>query len=263
MKVYFIGAGPGDPELITVKGQRLLREAEVVIYAGSLVNPALLSWARPEARIYDSSSLTLEEIIDLMEKAVRRGQKVARLHTGDTSLYSAIQEQIEALEARGIPYEIVPGVSSFSAAAAAVRKEFTLPGQSQTLILTRRAGRTPVPEAENLAALSLHQASLCLFLSAHCLKEAAQELATGYGLEAPAALVYKASWPEERILYGSLADIADRAQKEGIERTALLLVGDFLRGRGQRSRLYHPAFSHGFRRKKDEASHHHLDETGP
>ncbi|MGB9860537.1 MAG: precorrin-4 C(11)-methyltransferase [Moorellaceae bacterium] len=263
MKVYFVGAGPGDPELLTIKGQRLLREAEVIIYAGSLVNPVLLAWARPGAAIYDSASLTLEEILDLMEQAVKRGQKVVRLHTGDPSLYGAIQEQMEALDMRGIPYEIVPGVSSFAAAAAAVGREFTVPGGSQTLILTRRGGRTPVPPAENLANLSRYRASLCLFLSAQSFAEAAAELATGYGKDTPAAVVYKASWPEEKVIYGTLENIAAKAQEEGIQRMALLLVGDFLRGASTRSCLYHPEFSHGYRRKKDAHSHCDSDQTRP
>ncbi|MGI9953213.1 precorrin-4 C(11)-methyltransferase [Moorellaceae bacterium AZ2] len=262
MKVYFVGAGPGDPELITVKGRRLLKRAGVIIYAGSLVNPALLAWARPQAACYDSSSLTLEEIIELMERAVRQGQKVVRLHTGDPSLYGALQEQMEALDARGIPYEVVPGVSSFAAAAAAVGREFTVPGQSQTLILTRRGGRTPVPQAENLTALSTHRASLCLFLSAHCLEEAVAELAVGYGKSAPAAVVYKASWPEEKVIYGSLEDIAAKARQEGIQRTALLLVGDFLKGAARRSYLYDPGFEHGYRRKRHAHSYCSPDPSG-
>ncbi|MDN5345168.1 MAG: precorrin-4/cobalt-precorrin-4 C11-methyltransferase [Clostridia bacterium] len=247
MKVYFVGAGPGDPELITVKGRRLLEEADVVIYAGSLVNPEILRYAAPGARLYNSAALTLEEILAIMQSAVAKGEKVVRLHTGDPSLYGAIQEQIDALEEQGLPYEIVPGVSSFAAAAAAVKREFTLPGLSQTLILTRRAGRTPVPAAEGLPALSCHRASLCLFLSSQDLAAAATELARGYGEATPAAVVYKASWPEERVIYGTLADIAARAREAGIDRTALLLVGDFLGGSYQRSRLYDPDFSHSFR----------------
>ncbi|HBT47331.1 MAG TPA: precorrin-4 C(11)-methyltransferase [Peptococcaceae bacterium] len=248
MKVYFVGAGPGDPELITVKGRRLLAQAGVVIYAGSLVNPALLAWAHPEAVCYDSSSLTLEEIVEIMEGGVRQGREVVRLHTGDPSLYGALQEQIEALKARGIPYEVVPGVSSFSAAAATLGREFTVPGGSQTLILTRRGGRTPVPPEEDLKTLGAHRASLCLFLSAHCLEEAAAELAHGYGRQAPAAVVYKASWPEEKVLWGTLEDIGIKARQACIDRTALLLVGDFLAGPYRRSCLYHPAFGHGYRK---------------
>ncbi|MBC7325888.1 MAG: precorrin-4 C(11)-methyltransferase [Moorella sp. (in: Bacteria)] len=247
MKVYFVGAGPGDPELITVKGRRLLEEAGVIIYAGYLVNPRVLKYASPGARLYNSASLTLEEVLAIMEEAVAGGIKVVRLHTGDPSLYGALQEQVDALDRLGIPYEIVPGVSSFSAAAAAVKRELTLPGISQTLILTRRAGRTPVPPGERLPDLSRHRASLCLFLSSQDLAAATAELARGYGETTPAVVVYKASWPEEKVVRGTLADIAVKAGEAGIERTALLLVGDFLAGDYQRSRLYDPAFSHGFR----------------
>ncbi|WP_338825567.1 Cobalt-precorrin-4 C(11)-methyltransferase [Moorella humiferrea] len=248
MKVYFVGAGPGDPELITVKGRRLLEEADVVIYAGSLVNPEILKYARPEARLYNSASLTLEEVLAIIREAVSEGKRVVRLHTGDPSLYGAIQEQMDALESLGIPYEIVPGVSSFAAAAAAVKREFTLPGVSQTVILTRRTGRTPVPAGENLPDLSRHRASLCLFLSSRDLEAATAELALGYGNETPAAVVYKASWPEERVIYGTLGNIAAKSREAGIERTALLLVGDFLSGPYRRSCLYNPAFSHGYRK---------------
>ncbi|BCV21180.1 precorrin-4 C(11)-methyltransferase [Moorella sp. Hama-1] len=251
MKVYFVGAGPGDPELITVKGRRLLGEAGVVIYAGSLINPEILKYVAPGAACYDSASLTLEEVLTLIQQAIARGQIVVRLHTGDPSLYGAIQEQMDALARLGIPFEVVPGVSSFAAAAAAVGREFTLPGVSQTLILTRRGGRTPVPAKESLPELSRHQASLCLFLSSQSLVAASAELAGGYGVETPAAVVYKASWPEERVIKGTLGDIAAKAGAAGIDRTALLLVGDFLAGEYERSRLYDPAFSHGYRGVKD------------
>ncbi|OIQ08872.1 cobalt-precorrin-4 C(11)-methyltransferase [Moorella thermoacetica] len=247
MKVYFVGAGPGDPELITVKGRRLLGEAGVIIYAGSLVNPEILKYAAPGAVRYDSASLTLEEVLAIIRRAIAGGQVVVRLHTGDPSLYGAIQEQMDALERIGIPYEIVPGVSSYAAAAAAIGREYTLPGVSQTLILTRRGGRTPVPEMESLTELSRHRASLCLFLSSQSLAAATAELASGYGPETPAAVVYKASWPEEKVIRGTLGDIAAKAREAGIERTALLLVGDFLAGDYKRSRLYDPAFSHGYR----------------
>ncbi|MGI9860315.1 precorrin-4 C(11)-methyltransferase [Moorella naiadis] len=251
MKVYFVGAGPGDPELITVKGRRLLGEAGVVIYAGSLINPEILQYAAPGATCYDSASLTLEEVLTLMQQSITRGEMVVRLHTGDPSLYGAIQEQMDALARLGIPFEVVPGVSSFAAAAAAVEREFTLPGVSQTLILTRRGGRTPVPAQESLPELSRHRASLCLFLSSQSLATATAELAGGYGVETPAAVVYKASWPEKKVVRGTLGDIASLAQAAGIERTALLLVGDFLAGGYERSRLYDPAFSHGYRGAKD------------
>jgi len=247
MKVYFVGAGPGDPELITVKGRRLLAAAGVVIYAGSLVNPEVLKYTPPGAALYNSASLTLEEVIALIRQAIAAGKTVVRLHTGDPSLYGAVQEQMDALAANDIPYEIVPGVSSFAAAAATVRREFTLPGVSQTVIITRRAGRTAVPAGESLPDLSRHRASLCLFLSSHDLAAATAELAGGYGENTPAAVVYKASWPEERVIHGTLGDIAARAHEAGIERTALLLVGDFLAGSYQRSSLYDPAFHHGCR----------------
>ncbi|MCG9967327.1 precorrin-4 C(11)-methyltransferase [Pelotomaculum terephthalicicum JT] len=252
MKVCFVGAGPGDPELITVKGQKLLARADLIIYAGSLVNPELLNNARPQARCFNSAGMTLEEMLDLMAEAVARGELVVRLHTGDPSLYGAVQEQMDGLAQRGVPFEVVPGVSSFAAAAAAVRREFTLPGVSQTLILTRHEGRTPVPPEEGLAALAGHHASLCLFLSAGSLAAAAAELARGYGPDTPAALVYKASWPEEKVIRGTLADIARRAAAAGINRTALLLTGDFLSAPYRRSSLYDPEFEHSFRGKKDE-----------
>jgi precorrin-4/cobalt-precorrin-4 C11-methyltransferase len=252
VKVYFVGAGPGDPELITVRGKRLLEGAEVVIYAGSLVNPAVLQYAA-KASLYDSSALTLEEIVDLMERSVAQGKTVVRLHSGDPTVYGAIQEQIERLEERGIPYEIVPGVSSFTSAAAVLGKELTSPGLSQTVILTRAAGRTPVPEAESLASLAGHRCTLCLFLSSRRLKEAARELAQGYGEDAPAALVYRASWPDQKVLVGTLKDLPSAARAQGIDRTALLLVGGFLSVKGRRSKLYHPDFYHGFRRDADAA----------
>lgn len=249
MKVYFVGAGPGDPELITVKGMRLLRQAEVVIYAGSLVNPALLAYA-PRAACYDSARLTLEEIVELMVRGVEAGKTVVRLHSGDPSLYGALQEQLRALEEWGVAYEIVPGVSSFTAAAAALAAELTQPGVSQTVILTRLGGRTPVPESESLSSLARHRASLCLFLSAHLLEPAAEALRAGYGEDVPAALVYRASWPDQGVVRGELGDVVQRARAAGLDRTALLLVGQFLRGGGERSRLYHPHFRHGFRREK-------------
>ena len=248
MKVYFIGAGPGDPELMTVKAARILGEAEVVIYAGSLVNPAVLRYVRGGAEIMNSAAMTLEEIIARMEEAVAGGKKVARLHTGDPSLYGALREQLDRLEEKGIPYEIIPGVSSFLAAAATLRREYTLPEGSQTLILTRMEGRTPVPERERLGLLAGHGASLCLFLSAHLIEEAVGELAQGYPLDTPAAVVEKASWPEERVVTGTLADIAARARAAGIEKTALILVGGFLAPSGTRSRLYDGRFTHAFRR---------------
>lgn len=250
MKVYFVGAGPGDPELITVKGRRLLGEAAVIIYAGSLVNPAVLSYARPDAKVYNSAGMTLPEVLTVMKDAVQAGQMVVRLHTGDPSLYGAIQEQMDALAACGIPYEVVPGVSSFLAAAAALHQEYTLPGVSQTVIITRLEGRTAVPASEKLQLLAKHHATMCIFLSVHMLPQVVEELLTGgYAPSTPVAIVEKASWPDERIIRGTLANIVPAAAG-GPNRTALIIVGDCLAKDYAPSRLYDPAFSHMFRQAK-------------
>lgn len=247
MKVYFVGAGPGDPELLTLKGARILASSPVIIYTGSLVNPDILRHAPPGAEIYDSSGMTLEQIIAVMVESVKRGKTVARVHTGDPSLYGALQEQLERLEELGVEYEIVPGVSSLAAAAASVRREYTLPGIAQTVIITRAGGRTPVPEKEALAELARHGTTLCLFLSVQAIEEVAGELLKGYPPQTPVAVVEKASWPEERVVRGTLADIAGKVRQAGINRTALILVGDFLRGGRVRSRLYDGTFSHRYR----------------
>ncbi len=245
--VYFVGAGPGDPELLTLKAARLLAAADVVVYAGSLVNPELLRYVRAGAELHDSSGLTLEEMVDLMARAWRAGLAVVRLHSGDPGLYGAVREQIEALERLGIPSEVVPGVSSFLAAAAALRREYTLPGTSQTVILTRLEGRTPVPAAERLAELARHRASLCLFLSVHMIDRVVEELRQGYPPSTPVAVVERVSWPGERVVQGTLEDIADRVREAGINRTALILVGDFLTAPAVPSRLYSADFGHGYR----------------
>jgi precorrin-4/cobalt-precorrin-4 C11-methyltransferase len=229
---------------------RLLKQAEVVVYAGSLVNPAVLTYA-PRAACYDSAGMTLEEIVELMVREASAGKMVVRLHSGDPTLYGALQEQILALEKRGVDYEIVPGVSSFTAAAAALGAELTQPGVSQTVILTRLPGRTPVPAREELEALANHRASLCLFLSASRLETAAEALHRGYGQEVPAALVYRASWPQQRVLSGELEEVVAGARAAGLDRSALLLVGPFLRRQGGRSLLYHPGFTHGYRRRSN------------
>lgn len=249
MKVYFIGAGPGDPELITLKAVKVLRKAEVIVYAGSLVNPGVLRYARKTAEVYNSAPLVLEEIMAIMEKAVGEGKTVARVHTGDPSLYGAVQEQMDWLDRRGIPYEIIPGVSSFLAASASLKREYTIPGVSQTVIITRLEGRTAVPEKEALALLARHRASLCVFLSVHLIGEVVEELKKGYPEDTPVAVVEKASWPEERILRGRLKDIERLVREERIRKTALILVGDFLLAQPQPSKLYHKDFSHGFRGK--------------
>ena len=244
--VHFIGAGPGDPELITRKGARLLREAEIVIYAGSLVNPELLTLTKPGCEVHDSAKLTLEEVIALIERAEREGKTTVRLHTGDPSIYGAVREQFDALTERGIDFDVCPGVSSFCGAAAAIPAEYTPAEVSQTLIITRMAGRTPVPEQENLRALASHRASMTLFLSVSMLKDVCAELtAGGYPEDTPVAVVYKATWPEQEVVRGTLADIAEKAAH--IKKTALILVGDFLRESDKRSKLYDPAFAHACR----------------
>ena len=246
--VHFVGAGPGDPELITVKGKRLLEEADVIIYAGSLVNPQLLSLAKPGAEIHNSAPMTLEEVLAVMERAEAEGKTTVRLHTGDPSVYGAHREQMDALDERGIGYDVTPGVSSFLAAAASLKKEYTLPDVSQTVILTRKAGRTAVPEREDLKSLAKHRATMVIFLSVGQLEEVAEDLAPSYGWDAPAAVVYKASWEDERIVRGTLADIAGRTREAGITKTALIAVGGFLGDDYQLSRLYDKTFTHGFRR---------------
>ena len=246
--VHFVGAGPGAPDLITRRGAALLGEADVVIYAGSLVNPALLGLCREGCRIYNSAHMTLEEVLEVMIPACKKGEQIVRLHTGDPSLYGAIREQMDALRERDVPYDITPGVSSFCAAAGAVEGEYTLPGVSQSVIITRMAGRTPVPERESIPTLAAHGATMVIFLSAGMLPELQEQLLQGaYTPQTPAALVYKASWPEEKVLRCPLGELAETGKKHGINKTALVLVGDFLAGDYQRSKLYDPAFTTGYR----------------
>lgn len=246
--IYFVGAGPGDPELITLKGYQLLKEADLVIYAGSLVNEKMLAYTRPDIKIFNSAQLNLEEIVELMAAGHDRGEQVVRLHTGDPSLYGAIGEQMQQLDALGIPYEVVPGVSSFLAAAAAVQREYTVPDETQTLIITRIEGRTPVPPAEEMKLLAAHGSSMVIFLSVDMIEKVVEHmLQGGYSLETPAAVVEKASWPEERIVRGTLSDIAALTRAAGINKTALIMVGHFLRETGK-SKLYDREFSHGYRK---------------
>lgn len=247
--IYFIGAGPGAPDLITLRGAELLRRAGLIVYAGSLVNPALLDYAPQGCEVYDSALMTLDEVMEKLLDGERRGLTTVRLHTGDPSLYGAIREQMDRLRAEGVEFDVVPGVSSFCAAAAAIPAEYTLPGVSQTLIISRMEGRTPVPAREGIRSLAAHGASMVLFLSSAMLKELAGELiAGGYPPETPAALVYKASWPDERVLRGPLASIPAMAEEAGISKTALVLVGGFLGDDYDLSRLYDASFSHGCRR---------------
>lgn len=250
--VYFVGAGSGAPDLITVRGARLLREADVVIYAGSLVNPALLSDCRRDAQIHDSAKMTLEEVLEVMKKAEKDGKTTVRLHTGDPSIYGAIREQIDALRTEGISWEVCPGVSSMSAAAAALSAEYTLPDVSQTVIVSRIAGRTPVPERESLEALSKIGATLILFLSAGAVGEVQERLLKGsYTEETPCAIVYKASWPEQKILRGKLGGLAGMAAENEIRKTALIIVGDVLGDDYSLSKLYDKHFATEFRDAKE------------
>lgn len=253
--VHFVGAGPGAPDLITLRGAQLLKSADVVIYAGSLVNPELLELCPPQVKIYNSAVMDLEAVLAVMEQAEAAGLTTVRLHTGDASLYGAIREQMDALAAKGIDYDVTPGVSSFCAAAAALGAEFTLPGVSQSLIVSRMAGRTPVPEREQLAALAEHGASMVLFLSAGLLPQLQEELLRGaYTPDTPAALVFKASWPDEKQVRCTVGTLAQAGRENQITKTALVLVGDFLGKEYERSKLYDPAFSTGFRQAADTNS---------
>ena len=250
--VHFVGAGPGDAELITVKGARLLKEADVVVFAGSLVDRELVRTYAPSARVWDSAGMTLEETTRVLAEAVLAGQRVVRLHTGDPSIYGAIQEQMAELDRLGIGYEVVPGVTSAFAAAAALKQELTLPEVTQTVIITRLAGRTPVPEREKLPAIAAIGATMVIYLSVGMIAQVVEELLAGaYNPETPVAVVAKASWPDEQIISGTLADIAVKVQEAGIGNQALIIVGDVLKARQEGlpalSRLYDSTFSHGCR----------------
>ena len=246
--VHFVGAGSGAPDLITLRGARLLGEADVVIYAGSLVNPELLTLTKPGCELHDSAKLTLEEVIALVEAAERMGKTTVRLHTGDPSIYGAVREQFDELAKRGIAFDVCPGVSSFCGAAAALKAEYTLPNVSQTVIITRAEGRTPVPEKEQLRALASHGSTMVLFLSTGLLEKAEQELmAGGYSADTPAAIVYKATWPDEKVFRCTVSTLARTARENQITKTALITVGGFLGSEYDRSLLYDPGFSHGCR----------------
>ena len=246
--IHFVGAGCGAPDLITVRGARLLSEADVVIYAGSLVNPKLLEYCKEGCEIHDSAYMTLEQVIEVMQKAESEGKTTVRLHTGDPSIYGAIREQFDALDPLGIQYDVCPGVSAFSGAAASLKAEYTLPDVSQTVMITRMEGRTPVPEKEKLRSLAAHQTTMCLFLSTGLLEGLQAELmAGGFSPDTPAAIVYKASWPEEKIVRCRLCELADKATENNITKTALIVVGYFLGDRYERSKLYDPGFTTEFR----------------
>ena len=245
--VHFVGAGPGAEDLITVRGMKLLEAADVIIYAGSLVNPGLLGYAKPGCEIHNSAEMTLDEVIKVIEG--HPGKEIVRLHTGDPSLYGAIREQMDRLSALGVPYDVCPGVSSFFGAAAALKAEYTLPGVTQTVIITRAPGKTPVPQRESIRSLASHGATMVFFLSAGLVEDIARELiAGGYSPDTPAAVVYKATWPDERIIRGKISTLPD--MMEGITKTALVAVGDFLGDDYALSRLYAPDFSTEYRKAK-------------
>lgn len=253
-EVLFVGAGPGDPELITVKGLKALQQADVVVYAGSLVNPALLEECPPDCEIHDSAPLNLDQVLEILLAGCQANKRVVRLHTGDPALYGAIQEQMEALDAAGIDYAVIPGVTATFAAAASLRQELTLPGVSQTLTLSRLAGRTPVPEKEQLQRLAANGGTLCLYLSVGMMDKLVAELLAGgtFTKQTPVAVVYRASWPDEKTVEGTLADIAAKVMQAGITRQALVLVGEVLsarrKGVPEKSKLYDPGFEHGYRK---------------
>ena len=250
IQVYFVGAGSGDPELITLKGIKAIEKADIVIYAGSLVNPEILQYAKDAAEVYNSASMNLDEVLQVMKKGVTEGKVIARVHTGDPAIYGAIQEQIDALAEVGISFEVIPGVSSFLAAAAALGQEYTLPDVTQTVILTRMEGRTPVPEKEKLSELARHGATMCIFLSVHAIADVVAQLREGYREDTPIAVVQKASWPDQKIVKGTLADIAEKVSEAGITKTAMIVVSNVFRGQYEKSKLYDPEFSHGYREGK-------------
>lgn len=246
--VHFVGAGSGAVDLITVRGAKLLSEADVVIYAGSLVNPEHLNRCKADCEIHDSAKLTLEEVIEIIKSAEAQGKTTVRLHTGDSSIYGAVREQFDELDARGIAYDVCPGVSAFCGAAAALKAEYTLPDVSQTVIITRMEGRTPVPEKEKIRSLAVHQSTMVLFLSTGLLEGLQAELmAGGYAPETPAAIVYKATWPDEKQFRCRLCDLAKTAKENNITKTALIVVGGFLGDTYERSKLYDPSFTTEFR----------------
>jgi precorrin-4/cobalt-precorrin-4 C11-methyltransferase len=248
MKVYIIGAGPGDPELITVKGQRLIAESECIIYTGSLVPREVLGAARADAIIKDSAGMTLDEIIALIQEQIAAGHTVARVHTGDPSLFGSTAEQMRRFRELNIPYEIVPGVSSFTAAASALNRELTLPEISQTVIVTRAEGRTPVPENEKLTELARTRSTLALFLSITLLRKVVRQLTPFYGEDCPVAIVYKATCPDQKILWGTLGTITKKAQQDKITSQSIIFVGKALTAEDfADSRLYAADFSHRFR----------------
>ena len=249
--VYFIGAGAGDPGLLTIKGKKIIDSCDIIIYAGSLVNKDLFTDIKKGAKLISSASLTLEEVLEIIYTADKKGLHIARVHTGDPSMYSAIREQMVALEHKNIEYEVIPGVSSVFAGAAALKREFTLPGVTQTLILTRMEGRTPVPSSESIESLAKIQSSMAIFLSIANIEELSKRLMTSYEKNTPVAVVYKASWDDQKIIVSTLENIVSEVKKEEITKTAIVYVGRFLEDEFEMSKLYDKSFSHEFREAKD------------
>lgn len=252
--VHIVGAGPGAPDLITVRGKKLLEEADVIVYAGSLVNTALLEWKKEGCRVYDSAEMTLEEVVSVIEAAEKTGEMTVRLHTGDPCIYGAVREQMDELEARGISYDVCPGVSSFCGAASALKLEYTLPEVSQSVVITRMAGRTPVPERESIASFAAHGATMVIFLSTGMLKELSRELIKGgYRPDTPAAIVYKATWEDEKTVICTVESLSESGDRENIKKTALILVGEAVaQSDYERSKLYDPTFTTEFRKGTGE-----------
>lgn len=248
--VHIVGAGPGAPDLITVRGKELLGRADVIIYAGSLVNPVLLEYRKAQCQVYDSAKMTLEEVIAVMAEAELKGKMTVRLHTGDPCIYGAIREQMDELEVRGIPYDVCPGVSSFCGAASALKMEYTLPQVTQSVIITRMAGRTPVPDRESIASFAAHGATMVIFLSTGMLEQLSEELIKGgYLPNTPAAIVYKATWEDEKTINCTVESLSESAGRENIKKTALILVGNAVAQNGyERSKLYDPVFTTEYRK---------------
>lgn len=250
--IHFVGAGPGAPDLITLRAAELLKAADAIVYAGSLTNPALLSYAKRGCELHDSAVMTLDEVIAVLLRVHRSGKMAVRLHTGDPSLYGAVREQMDLLKAQGVPYCVCPGVSSFCGAAAALKAEYTLPEVSQSVIITRMAGRTPVPEQESIASFAAHGATMVIFLSAGMAEALQRELLSGgYGEDTSAAIVYKATWPDERVYRCTVGTLAETAAQNGVSNFALVLVGGFLGDDYGFSKLYDPAFTTSHRQGRD------------